>query len=122
MKTAITHKNTLFHFAQSTAATKKCNRVFLSPSQEKLKNKKFPSLQKNKNSLSHSPLKTDPMSVYSLMQTACSLSERIRAACNSVYMAIAGEVVTRRSVLLRNIVLNRQESASNPLLHIHAKR
>ena len=38
---------------------------------------------------------------------------------NSVYVAIAGEVVNRRSVLLRNFVLNGQESASNPLLHIH---
>jgi len=41
---------------------------------------------------------------------------------NSVYVAIAGEVVNRRSVLLRNFVLNGQEIASNPLLHIHAKR
>jgi hypothetical protein len=41
MKTAITHKNTLLHFAQNIAVTKKCNRVFLSPSHEKLKNKKF---------------------------------------------------------------------------------
>jgi hypothetical protein len=41
---------------------------------------------------------------------------------NSVYVAIAGEVVNRRSVLLRNFVLNGQESASNPLLHIHANR
>ncbi|HZH69910.1 MAG TPA: hypothetical protein VFD80_05635 [Flavobacteriaceae bacterium] len=40
---------------------------------------------------------------------------------NSVYVAIAGEVVNRRSVLLRNFVLNGQVSASNPLLHIHAK-
>lgn len=38
---------------------------------------------------------------------------------NSVYVAIAGEVVNQRSVLLRNFVLNGQESASNPLLHIH---
>jgi len=37
-------------------------------------------------------------------------------------VTIAGEVVNRRSVLLRNFVLNRQESASNPLLHIHANR
>jgi len=49
------------------------------------------------------------------------LREKARTA-NSVYVAIAGEVVNRRSVLLRNIVLNGQESASNPLLHIHAKR
>ena len=39
---------------------------------------------------------------------------------NSVYVAIAGEVVNRRSLLLKNFVLNGQESASNPLLHIHA--
>jgi len=41
---------------------------------------------------------------------------------NSVYVAIAGEVVNRRSVLLRNFVLNGQASDSIPLLHIHAKR
>ena len=41
---------------------------------------------------------------------------------NSVYVAIAGKVVNPRSVLLRNFVLNGQESASNPLLHIHANR
>jgi hypothetical protein len=35
-------------------------------------------------------------------------------------VAIADEVVNRRSVLLRNFVLNGKESASNPLLHIHA--
>lgn len=41
---------------------------------------------------------------------------------NSVYVAIAGKVVNRRSLLLRNFVLNGKESASNPLLHIHANR
>lgn len=41
---------------------------------------------------------------------------------NSVYVAIAVVVVNRRSVLLRNFVLNGQVSASNPLLHIHANR
>lgn len=45
-----------------------------------------------------------------------------RPAYNSVYVAIAGEVVNRRSVHLKNFVLNGQERASNPLLHIHAKR
>jgi hypothetical protein len=43
-------------------------------------------------------------------------------AANSVYVAIAGEVVNRSSVLQRNFVLNGLESASNPLQHIHAKR
>jgi hypothetical protein len=41
---------------------------------------------------------------------------------NREYVAIAGELINRRPVLLRIIVLNRQESSSNPLLHIHAKR
>ena len=48
--------------------------------------------------------------------------KREQRNANSVYVAIAGEVVNRRSVLLRNFVLNGQVSASNPLLHIHAKR
>jgi hypothetical protein len=38
----------------------------------------------------------------------------------SVYMALAGEGVNPRS--LRNIMLNEQICASNPHLHIHAKR
>ena len=41
---------------------------------------------------------------------------------HSVYVAIAGEVVNRKSVLSKNFVLNGQESAYNPLLHIHPKR
>jgi hypothetical protein len=31
-------------------------------------------------------------------------------------------LANQRSVLLRNFVLNGQENAPNPLLHIHAKR
>ena len=46
----------------------------------------------------------------------------IKPVANSVYVAIAGVVINRRSLLLRNFVLNGQENASNPLLHIHAKR
>ena len=49
-------------------------------------------------------------------------TEKEQRRHNSVYVAIAGEVVNGRSVLLRNFVLNGQVSASNPLLHIHAKR
>jgi len=51
-----------------------------------------------------------------------SVRKREQRNANSVYVAIAGEVVNRRSVLLRNFVLNGQGSASNPLLHIHANR
>ncbi|GMQ25741.1 hypothetical protein Aoki45_24230 [Algoriphagus sp. oki45] len=49
-------------------------------------------------------------------------SEKRKTHPNSVYVAIAGVAVNQRSVLLRNLVLNGQESASNPLLHIHANR
>jgi len=45
---------------------------------------------------------------------------RKKSTCgNSVYVAIAGLVVNRRSVLLRNFVLNGQISASNPLLRLY---
>jgi hypothetical protein len=43
-------------------------------------------------------------------------------AANSVYVSIAGAVVNRRSLLLRNFVLHGKVITSNPLLHIHAKR
>ena len=50
------------------------------------------------------------------------MDEKEHRSDNSVYVAIAGAVVNQRSVHLINFVLNGQESASNPLLHIHAKR
>ncbi|WP_035805346.1 hypothetical protein [Lunatimonas lonarensis] len=43
----------------------------------------------------------------------------IKPVANSVYVAIAGVVINRGSLLLRNFVLNGKESASNPLLHTH---
>jgi len=45
-----------------------------------------------------------------------------RAATNSVNVVIVGEVVNQSFVLLKNLVLNGQVIASNPLLHIHAIR
>jgi hypothetical protein len=48
--------------------------------------------------------------------------EKEHRSDNSVYVAIAGEVANRRSVLLRHFVLYGKVSASNPLLHIHANR
>lgn len=38
-----------------------------------------------------------------------------KAAHNSVYLAIVGKVVNRRSVLLKDSVANEKVSASNPL-------
>jgi len=53
-KKAHTQKNTLLQVAQANTESKTCKRVFFSPTQEKLKNKKIPSLQKNKTSQPHS--------------------------------------------------------------------
>jgi hypothetical protein len=45
-------------------------------------------------------------------------TKRKARTANRVYLAIAGDVVNRRSVLLKNIVLNGQGSASKcPTLH-----
>jgi hypothetical protein len=63
------HKNTQLQFAQGNPNTQNCNRVFLSTTQEKLKNKKFPPLQKNKTSQPHSPRHTIIMAIYNLTKT-----------------------------------------------------
>jgi len=84
MNKADTHKNTLLQFVQGNATTKNCNRVFLSPTQEKLKNKKFPPLQINKTSLPHSPRQTTIMTIDNLTPTDRATTDRRRAACNRV--------------------------------------
>ncbi len=98
-------------------------RASTSPAREKLffkiplpsKNFKNANTQANKRTLGQLVAKFN-------IDRGCETRATRTPACNSVYVAIAGEVVNRRSVLLRNFVLNGQESASNPLLHIHAKR
>jgi hypothetical protein len=52
----------------------------------------------------------------SVKKALLRLKEKEHRTHNSVYVA------NRRSVLLRNLVLNGKVSASNPLLHIHANR
>lgn len=108
------------------AQTKVCKRASTSPTQEKLFFKiSFPSKifktataqPTNKDQNTHWTMTAKPLSDL----TFTTRTTRTPAG-NSVYVAIAGEVVNRRSVHLRNFVLNRQESASNPLLHIHANR
>jgi hypothetical protein len=74
-------KNTLLQAATSNAETKACKRVFFSPPQEKLKNKKFPSLQKNKTSF-HRTVQTltdTALNVNRLEQSVCEIrSESLR--------------------------------------------
>jgi len=83
------HKNTLLQVAQGNALTKTCKRVFLFPTQEKFKNKKFPSLQKNKTLQPHNPRQTRVLTDYYLTQTDCATTERRRASANSTLPKVA---------------------------------
>ena len=51
-------KNTLLQVAQGNRTNQNLQESIFSPAQEKLKNKKFPSLLKNKTSQTHSPRQT----------------------------------------------------------------
>jgi hypothetical protein len=82
MNKADTHKNTLLQFALGNATTKNCNRVFLSPTQEKLKKQKNSSPAKIKTSQPHSVGETTIMAIYNLTPTDRATTDRRRAACN----------------------------------------
>ena len=91
------------------------------PTQGKIELKKISFPSKNKKYAIAQTNTTKTMTETKQGQWFTDTEDRTPAP-NSVYVAIAGEAVNQRSVLLRNFVLNGQESASNPLLHIHAKR
>jgi len=107
---------------QAVTQAKACQRVWLSHAEKKKLKIPFPS--KNfKNANPQSDTKTFGQLVAKLnIDNGCKTRTTRTPACNSVYVTIAGEVVKRRSVHLINFVQNGQVDASNPLLHIHAKR
>ena len=116
------HSHTHWQAPQADTQTKACQRVCLShPKKKKLK---IPFPSKNfKNANAQADRKTFGQLVAKLNNDkGCKTRTTRTPGHNSVYVAIAGEVVNRRSVLLKNFVLNGQVSASNPLLHIHANR
>jgi hypothetical protein len=116
------HSHTYWQAPQAETQTKACQRVCLSHAEKKKLNIPFPSINFN-NVNPQTDTKTFGQLVAKLNKDKGYKTRTTKTpACNSVYVAIAGEVVNRRSVLLINFVLNRQESASNPLLHIHANR
>ncbi len=116
------HSHTHWQAPQADTQTKACQRVCLShPKKKKLK---IPFSSKNfKNTNAQPDRKTFGQLVVKLNNDkGCKTRTTRTPGHNSVYVAIAGEVVSRRSVLLKNFVLNGQESAPNPLLHIHSNR
>jgi hypothetical protein len=116
------HSHTHWQAPQADTQTKACQRVCLSHAEKKKLKISFPS--KNfKNANTQPDRKTFGQLVAKLnIDKGCKTRTTRTPGHNSVYVAIAGEVVNRRSVLLKNFVLNGQVSASNPLLHIHANR
>jgi Tfp pilus assembly protein FimT len=114
--TANPHKNTLLQVAQGIALTKTCKRVFLFSTQEKLKIKKIPSLQKNKTSQPHNQRQTSILTVCSLTTTDCATTERRRASANKGLKEMAGEVRKQRVVLLINSSGRLTVCASKPPL------
>ncbi len=100
------HSHTHWQAPQAYTQAKACQRVCLSyPEKKKLKIS-FPS--KNfKNANSQSDTKTVRQLDTKLnIDKGCVKRTTRTPACNSVYVAIAGEEVNRRSVLLRNLVIN----------------
>ena len=120
--TANPHKNTLLQVAQGNALTETCKRVFLFPTQEKLKNKKFPSLQKNKTSQPHTPRQTSILTFCSLIIKDCATTERRRASANKGFKEMAGEVRKQRVVHLINSSGSLTVCASKPPLLKPPKR
>ena len=69
---------------QADPKTKAAKRVCFFPTQEKLKNKKFPPLQKNKTSPPHSPRQTIILTGYDFTQTDTATGHgRRRASANN---------------------------------------
>lgn len=61
-------KNTLLQAATSQPAKQSLQESIFSPTQEKLKIKKNPSLQKNKTSQPHNPQQSSTLTVYDFLQ------------------------------------------------------
>jgi hypothetical protein len=114
--------HTHWQASQADTQTKACQRVCLSDPEKKKLKIRFPSKNfKNTNTLPDR--KTFGQFVEKFNNDkGCKARTTRTPGHNSVYVAIAGEVVKSRSVLLRSFVLNGKVSASNPLLHIHANR
>ena len=89
-------KNTLLQFAQGNRTNQKLQESIFSPSQEKLKNKKSPSLQKNKTSF-HRTVQTltdTDLNANCFEKSGCKLDTSTlrtdrRASGNSTYKKLA---------------------------------
>ena len=105
-------KNTLLKNAQANAESNFFKRVFFSPPQEKLKNKKFPTLQKNKTSFHHTvqTLTDIALKVNRFEKSMCKLDTlplrtNRRASGNSGFKKLAVQCLNERLCFILSAVL-----------------
>jgi hypothetical protein len=112
-------KNTLLQAAASQPTNQSLQESIFSPTQEKLKNKKSPTVQKNKTSQTHNPQKTDT-NIHGIHLTAIHLRtmhsdmDDRTPACNMGFANMAGTVCKSTIVHLINFSAGGQFSAFNP--------
>ena len=105
-------KNTLLQFAQGNRTNQKLQESIFSPTQEKLKNKKFPTLQKNKTSFHHTvqTLTDIALKVNRFEKSMCKLDTlplrtNRRASGNSGFKKLAVQCLNERLCFILSAVL-----------------
>jgi len=124
---SLTQKHTHLQAAQISPTDQSLQKSVLFSSPSKLKNKKFPSLLKNKTSQSHTPRQSDTnihgrhLTAQYLMTLHSDTDDR-RAATNSGLAEMAGSVVKETFVHLINFVPGDSEVLRTPPLRKPANR
>ncbi len=116
-------KNTLLQAATSQPTKQSLQESIFSSTQEKLKNKKFPSLQKNKTSLPHNLRQTSTLTAYSIVQIDGLTGQgRRRASANSGLAKVAVQCSGDTFVVNQSLVLRINICGKNRHLRQAAKR
>jgi len=125
---ALTQKNTLLQAATSQPTKQSLQESIFSSTQEKLKNKKSPTLQKNKTSPTHGAnLTVTASNVNRFGQSECKLETSnlrtdIRASGNKVLPKAGVKCFYDTFVLNRKLVFQMNSSAEMPRLRQYPKR
>ena len=83
-------KNTLLQAATNQPTKQSLQESIFSPIHENLKNKKFPTLQKNKTTLPHNPIQTSILTVYDIIQMKGLTGQGRRRASANMGLASCG--------------------------------
>ena len=125
---ALTQKNTLLQVATSQPTKQSLQESIFSSTQEKLKNKKFPTLQKNKTSPTHGAnLTVTASNVNRFGQSVCKLDTTNqrpdrRASGNKVLPKAGVTCFYDTFVLNQTFVFQIKSSAKTPRLRQYPKR